>query len=168
MERGTGIERDRQRQGRSDSHCARHRGEDDARHQLSFGKRRHQQVDDGPLDLARQERETAIGEGVLHHRHHDQARRDEIGERHVEDAAIAAPQSDVENHQEQHRADRRTPDRLRLHLEKPANLLNIEAPQADAVDPGDDRLTARRKSGLARIPTLHESGIGVGCKGGWT
>ena len=64
-------------------------GADQAGDQLADRQRRHQIIDDRALDLADQQREAGIGEGVLDHAHHDQARREEIGERDI------APSTDV-------------------------------------------------------------------------
>ncbi len=81
------------------------------------GKRRHQIIDDRPLHLARPAaRSWRIGEGVLQHRHHDQARARGNRRRnlHVPDRhrPPATAQRDGENHQKQQGRDRRRPHRL--------------------------------------------------------
>ena len=136
----TGIDEHRQRHRTADQHCAGHRRTDDSGQQLAMRERRHQQVDDRPLDFARQEAEAGIGEAVLHHRHHDQARRKKALERHAQDLATAPPQRDREDHKEQQRGEGGCPHGLRLHLEEAPHLFEIQAPQADRVDPVDLRL----------------------------
>ena len=65
--------------------------------QLAGRKRRHQIIDDIPLDLADQQREARVGKGVLHHRHDDQARRDEIREGDAHDGSARTAQRDRED-----------------------------------------------------------------------
>ena len=61
-------------------------------------------------------------------------------DRYAEHFAPAPPHGDRENHQKQQRRHRRSPNGLRLDLEKPAHLLHIEAPQPDPVESRDQRL----------------------------
>jgi hypothetical protein len=108
--------------------------------QLAGRQRRHQIVDDIALDLADQQREARIGEGVLDHRHDDQARREEVGERHAHHAAPAAAERDGEDRKEQQGRDRRCPHGLHVHLEEPAHLLDIEGLEASPIDALQHRL----------------------------
>src|SRR3546814_12410753 len=73
----------------------------------------------------------SIGEAVRQHRHHDEPRRDEIGEGNPDDLAPRPAQRDGENDKEQQGRDRRRPDSLELDLEKAPHLLDIEGLQAD-------------------------------------
>ena len=117
-----------------DQEGAGHRGADQPRDQLACRERRHQIIDDVALHLADQQREAGIGEGVLDHRHDDQARSDEIGERNAHHGPAAAAQRDGENCEIKESRDRRRPDGLHLHLEEPAHLLDIEGLEPAPVD----------------------------------
>ena len=64
-------------------------------------------------------------------------------------------------HEKKQRCDRWSPDCLRLDLEKPAYLLNIETPQANPVDPPDHRASPRRKPALPSGITLYKGGVRV-------
>src|SRR4029078_1144597 len=86
-------------------------------------------------------REARIGEGVLDHRHDDQARSDEIGEVDAHHAAPATAQCHRENRQIKKRRDRRRPDRLHLDLEEPAHLLDIKGLEPAPVDAVQYRLS---------------------------
>src|SRR3546814_12606186 len=87
-------------------------------------------IDDIALDLADQQREAGIGEGVLDHAHHNEARRQEIGEGQPHHLAPAAAQSDGEDDEEQQRRDRRRPDGWQLDLVETPNPLPIEGLEA--------------------------------------
>src|SRR3546814_1734783 len=107
-------------------------------------------IDDIALDLADQQREAGIGEGVLDHAHHNEARRQEIGEGHPHHLAPAAAQSDGEDAEEQQRRDRRRPAGLQLDLEETPHLLHIEGLEAAPLDDLDDR-SEEHKSALPSI-----------------
>src|SRR5690606_9959048 len=77
---------------------------------------------------------------------HDEARSDEGRERHAENLAPAPSHGYTEDDEEQQGSDGWRPDSLRLHLEKPPDLLHIEAPQPNPVESGDERLSFGRKS----------------------
>src|SRR3546814_17578163 len=59
--------------------------------------------------------------GVLHHRHHDQPWRNEVGKRYAQHFTPRSAQCNSENDKKQQRGDPRCPNCLRLDLEKPAN-----------------------------------------------
>ena len=102
-------------------------------------QRRHQIIDDRPLDLADQQREGAVGERVLDHPHDDQARSEEIGEGHAHHGPPRTAQRDGEDDQEQQGGDGRRPDRLQLDLEETPHLLHIEGRKAAPIDVPDHR-----------------------------
>src|SRR3546814_623634 len=92
---------------------------------------------------------------VLQHRHHDEPRRDEIGEGNPDDLAPRPAQRDGENDKEQQGRDRRRPDSLELDLEKAPHLLDIEGLQAGNVERADMRHAGlrkgRRRGGFSRV-----------------
>ena len=83
-------------QRKANQHRTGHCRTDQRQQQFHFGERRHEIIDNGPLHLARKESEAGIGEGVLHHAHDDQPRRDERGEVDAENLPVAAPHCEAE------------------------------------------------------------------------
>ena len=122
--------------------------------QFAGRQRRHQIIDDIALHLADQQRETGVGEGILHHRHDDQARRDEIGERDSQHGTAAAPQRDGENDEIEQGRNARRPHRLHLHLEEAAHLLDIEGLQAAPVHADKHRFARRALGPWLRLMAL--------------
>ena len=140
-----GPQRDGARQREPDQNRAGNCCAGQGNHQLSLGQRRHQIVDYRALDLADEETEARIGEGILHHPHHDQPGCDEGCEIDPEHHSPAATHRHGENNQKQHGGYRRSPNRLGLDLEKAADFLHIERPQPEPVNPVDHGYSLGRK-----------------------
>ena len=160
-----GPEQHRQPDREADQEGAGHRRADQAGDQLAGRQRRHQIIDDRPLDLADQQREGGIGEGVLDHRHDDQARA--RGNRRTAPAAVerhrppVAAQRDGENDQKQQRRDRRRPDGLQLDLEEAAHLLHIEGREAAPIDVPDDGHAGIASHPIRRLVGHRERSLGA-------
>jgi hypothetical protein len=110
----------------------------------SAGLKGHQHVDDVALHLGDHQRGRGVGKGVLHHRHHDQARRQELGKSDVADMAVLSAQRQQEDEEEEQRRHHRRRHRLRRHFEKAPHFARIERPEAKPVD-RTDAADARRE-----------------------
>jgi hypothetical protein len=81
-----GNERQHRRRDDHAHHQApRQSAEREAGQELGRAERGHEQVADRALDLGDQQRRGGVGEGVLGHRHHEQARGQEVDEGHAGD-----------------------------------------------------------------------------------
>lgn len=137
-----------QRHGRSNRESDQNRAcygrANQRRHQFARADGGHQIIDDRALDLADKQAEAGIGEGIVDHRHCNQAGCHKGGKVHAQHNPAAATgstaQSQRENHQIKQRGYSRCPDRLGLHLEETPDFLHIESPQPQPVEAAKYRL----------------------------
>ena len=110
---------------RPNQKCPRHRRPNKPRQYFCIRQRRHQIIDNRPLNLAHKQRKAGIGKGVLHHAHNDQARRNEIRKRNTQHRWLNLAKRDGKNDEVEQRSDGRCPHGLQLHLKKAAYLFHI-------------------------------------------
>jgi hypothetical protein len=140
---------DREPGHQADQHAAGHPAAGDPQVQLQGRQRRHQNIDDIALNLGDHDGRRGIGEGILHDRHHDQARRQEDDELDPAGLAAGAAQRQREDGQEQKRHHHGRQKGLGVDFEEAAHLLYIEGPEAAPIDRAHES-RRRRRRGLGR------------------
>ena len=112
-------------------------------------KRRHQHIDDIALNLGDDQRRRGIGEGVLCHRHHDQAGGQEFVERTRRRRRRAArPMAEHEDGKKHQGGDHRCDDGLEIHLEEAPDFLGGQRPQAEPVHRAELAGRGRRRTAV--------------------